>query len=261
MYFRDVEMQAHCDYYARLFNSYSPPRKIRFCKAWILELVEREDQPLCGVERYIETSELDNVTDAQQESTRSILSYKKHNNNYGYVSEEERNTPQAFSHFSYEVSCRTMIVVDIQGVGDMYTDPQVHTLSGRDFGKGNLGPKGIRRFLETHRCNSICKYLKLPAVNPKKADPPDATKPAFPLMQQKKVSGEKFREKHYFERVPYVRKILRSRTRNRCQTSHSEEEIDETYSRLDKRKKLPYRNVDDDDNCLNCLLNDICVIT
>lgn len=37
-----------------------------------------------------------------------------------------RNTPQAFTHFTYEHSLRSEIVVDIQGVGDYYTDPQVN---------------------------------------------------------------------------------------------------------------------------------------
>lgn len=30
-------------------------------------------------------------------------------------------------------------MVDIQGVGDLYTDPQIHTEKGTDFGDGNLG--------------------------------------------------------------------------------------------------------------------------
>lgn len=34
---------------------------------------------------------------------------------------------QAFSHFTFECSHHRLIVVDIQGVGDLYTDPQIHT--------------------------------------------------------------------------------------------------------------------------------------
>lgn len=33
-------------------------------------------------------------------------------------------------------------MVDIQGVGDLYTDPQIHTEKGTDFGDGNLGRWG-----------------------------------------------------------------------------------------------------------------------
>jgi hypothetical protein len=147
-YFRDIELQAHCAHYARLYNSYGPPKRIEFINAWILELTER-DGTLCAVEPYIPGE------------------YRKHNNNFGCVSDDERNTPQAFSHFTYEVSKHEVLAVDIQGVGDLYTDPQIHTLNGDDFGKGNLGSLGFQKFLSSHRCNSICRYLKLPAVNPK----------------------------------------------------------------------------------------------
>ena len=47
-----------------------------------------------------------------------------------------------------------MVVVDIQGVGDLYTDPQIHTKTGEDFGLGNLGPTGINRF-STEKANHM----------------------------------------------------------------------------------------------------------
>lgn len=190
-YFRDVEMQAHCAYYAAKFNEYNPPRRVEFCKAWILELLERDGSPLVCVERFIAGP------------------YRKHNNNFGYVSDDERNTPQAFSHFTYEVSAHTLLVVDIQGVGDLYTDPQIHTITGRDFGKGNLGLKGFEKFLKTHRCNSICRFLKLPPVNPKYTA--DGTVPALPYMLPAKIEKEKFEASHIFERTPALQKYLYGR--------------------------------------------------
>jgi hypothetical protein len=148
IYFRDVEMQTVAKYYADQFNEYNPPKKVDFVKAWLLKLEDRQGKPLCGVERFIEGS------------------YRKHNNNFGYVSEDDRNTPQAFSHFTYEASNHQMLVCDIQGVSDLYTDPQLHCVDNKhNFGKGNLGQRGIDRFLQTHRCNVICRYLKLPEVN------------------------------------------------------------------------------------------------
>ena len=54
-----------------------------------------------------------------------------------------RQTPQAFSHFTFECSGHELIVVDIQGCGDLYTDPQIHTLQGTEYGDGNLGVKVI----------------------------------------------------------------------------------------------------------------------
>jgi len=146
-YFRDVEMQCLAGYIAERFNRCNPPKQVEFLEAFVVELEEREGRPICGVERYIRGP------------------YRKHNSNYGYVNEEERNTPQAFSHFSWHVSNGEVLLVDLQGVSDMYTDPQVHSVSGKGYGKGNLGMKGIRKFLENHRCNRICHYLRLPPVN------------------------------------------------------------------------------------------------
>jgi len=152
VYFRDVETQTIAKYYAEKFNEYHPPKKVDFIKACVLELTQREGNPIVGVEKFIPGP------------------YRKHNSNYGYVSDEERNTPQAFSHFSWEASDHTLLICDIQGVGDLYTDPQIHHISGEGFGKGNLGMAGISKFLQKHRCNAICRYLKLPQLGNKVSD-------------------------------------------------------------------------------------------
>ncbi|OWZ07749.1 Protein-kinase [Phytophthora megakarya] len=186
-YFKDVEMQAVAAKYAKLYNSYNPPRRVEFLEAWILQLIPSDasgagDQTIesltlsgsiCGVEPFIAGE------------------YHKHNNNFGYVSELDRNTPQAFSHFTYEASGQQILVVDIQGVGDHFTDPQIHSRRGKEFGKGNLAVRGFERFLDSHRCNPICRYLKLPLTNPKDEDnktiDPKGTIPAQPYMNQPHV--------------------------------------------------------------------------
>ena len=65
---------------------------------------------------------------------------------------------QAFSHFTWEASTHTILVCDIQGVGDTWTDPQIHSFNGEGYGKGNMGNDGIQKFLESHKCNEICKW-------------------------------------------------------------------------------------------------------
>lgn len=162
IYFRDSEMQAHCAHFARQFNSFKPPRKVQFLKTWVLELLTPQP-PLgdgrmhhsrfYGVERHIRGT------------------YRKHNNNFGFVDDDvARNTPQAFSHFTLETTAHSAIVVDIQGVNDIYTDPQMHTVAGDNFGDGNFGMRGVLRFCQTHQCNNICRYLGLPPINPKHND-------------------------------------------------------------------------------------------
>jgi len=146
-YFQDVEIQSYAKEWAKKFNSYKVPKKVDFIKACIIQLVDRPYQPLCAVERFITGS------------------YRKHNNNYGFVSEDERNTPQAFSHFTHYASGGAVIIVDIQGVGDLYTDPQMHTNLKKPFGKGDLGLEGIEQFRNSHRCNAICRYLGFPTLN------------------------------------------------------------------------------------------------
>ncbi|KAI9908231.1 hypothetical protein PsorP6_003014 [Peronosclerospora sorghi] len=186
-YFKDVEMQAVAAKYATLYNSYHPPRRVEFLEACILQLLPRgrghdgiassssSCGPLrgtiCGVEPFIAGE------------------YHKHNNNCGYVSDLERNTPQTFSHFTYEASGHELLVVDIQGVGDHYTDPQIHTRRGKEFGKGNLALRGIERFLASHRCNAICRYLKLPLINPKdEGKRVHGTVPSERYMQQPRIA-------------------------------------------------------------------------
>jgi hypothetical protein len=44
----------------------------------------------------------------------------------------------------------------------MWTDPQIHSIDGEGYGKGNMGREGIEKFLNAHKCNAICKFLNLP---------------------------------------------------------------------------------------------------
>uniref|UniRef100_A0A8C7RJK3 non-specific serine/threonine protein kinase n=1 Tax=Oncorhynchus mykiss TaxID=8022 RepID=A0A8C7RJK3_ONCMY len=107
--------------------------------------------------------------------------FRKYNNNTG----EEiapccgmEETLLAFSHWTYQYSCRELLVLDLQGVGLELTDPSViraeDTSSSDDmvFGPSNLGDAAIHSFVIKHTCNSCCENLGLSGERKEPFRPP-----------------------------------------------------------------------------------------
>ena len=84
-----------------------------------------------------------------------------------------RWTPQAFSHFTFDASAGQQLIVDIQGVGDLYTDPAVHSADQQGFGSGNMGPDGMLSFFLTHQCTALCQSFGLQPFRLFDAEKPD----------------------------------------------------------------------------------------
>ena len=148
VYFSDIAMQMTAKMYARKYNTQvpPPPKRVDFLQAFVIEVVRPGGVEYYCVERAIESG-----------------TYIKHNTNSGFVQmgDEHRATPHCFSRFSYAASGGKLIVVDIQGVDDIFTDPQIHTRRGDDFGDGNLGISGMALFFSTSRYDALCKALRL----------------------------------------------------------------------------------------------------
>jgi len=163
LYLHDVEAQVYAKSWADKFNAAIPLDSsnqpvfplITFVDAFVVELAERPGRPLTGFELYIEGD------------------FTKHNNNVGAVvdglggaARVASDIANAFSHFTFDKSNRKILICDIQGVGSYFTDPQIHTASGKGFGVGNLGATGIKAFLLRHQCGPACRQVGLqPIVN------------------------------------------------------------------------------------------------
>eukprot|EP00397_Hematodinium_sp_SG-2012_P051272 GEMP01059995.1.p1 GENE.GEMP01059995.1~~GEMP01059995.1.p1 ORF type:complete len:412 (+),score=47.01 GEMP01059995.1:28-1263(+) len=96
--------------------------------------------------------------------------YEKFSDNMGRIYEtsgtwSETQLPHAFTHYTYEQSGHLLCVTDLQGVKTWFTDPQIHTVDGCGFGRGNMAEEGIDKFRQTHVCTDICKALKLRALD------------------------------------------------------------------------------------------------
>eukprot|EP00438_Fugacium_kawagutii_P027527 Skav207793 [mRNA] locus=scaffold710:104864:106393:- [translate_table: standard] len=106
--------------------------------------------------------------------------FVKANCNQGYVEEpsadnrEFLEVAQAFSHWTWAESGKSLLVCDLQGVYETdtsnnakkwkFTDPAIHSANPdtQDFGLTDLGPRGINAFFFSHRCNDLCQSLPRP---------------------------------------------------------------------------------------------------
>uniref|UniRef100_A0A3B4ZDJ1 non-specific serine/threonine protein kinase n=1 Tax=Stegastes partitus TaxID=144197 RepID=A0A3B4ZDJ1_9TELE len=111
--------------------------------------------------------------------------FRKFNNNNGdeiVPTNLLEETMLAFSHWTYEYTRGELLVLDLQGVGEILTDPSVIKSGEKGsydmiFGPANLGDDAIRNFRAKHHCNSCCRKLKLPDLKRNEYTPDKVTFP------------------------------------------------------------------------------------
>lgn len=64
---------------------------------------------------------------------------------------------QAFSHFTSSNLATNWLLLMFRGVGDLYTDPQIHTVTWRRLRRRESGDQRHGPILPSHRCNLICE--------------------------------------------------------------------------------------------------------
>lgn len=151
----DMRVQALCKAFALEFNGLVKPEQsidflVTACLQDRMEIVAAGEEKHLSLEPYLPGD------------------YVKYNNNGLFVREDTPNdkfnrVAQAFSHFTFERSWGHFMVVDLQGVGNLLTDPAVHTKDTQrlKLSELNLHSDGFKCFFVNHHCNEVCQQLGL----------------------------------------------------------------------------------------------------
>ena len=95
---------------------------------------------------------------------------QKFNNNSGVVAKSSPHSDllQAFSHYTWVKSGKTLLICDLQGFKEdardriVLTDPAIHSNGeGGKYGAMDCGMKGVRMFFNTHTCSAVCVQMNL----------------------------------------------------------------------------------------------------
>mmetsp|Transcript_8192 Transcript_8192/g.11406 ORF Transcript_8192/g.11406 Transcript_8192/m.11406 type:complete len:861 (+) Transcript_8192:313-2895(+) len=138
----DVQLQLCAAVFTDSFNTkLRPPKRVKIIDCFAIEFYDRTPVEYMLVERFIS---------GKDEYGRGFV---KHNSNIGYVDDDEKRlTPQVLSAATFWLSRGRAMVTDVQGVADLYTDPQLHT-KAQSFGTGDLGRRGMAFFFQSYDGN------------------------------------------------------------------------------------------------------------
>lgn len=183
-YFNEAMAQCMSDEFAQNFNKLETPVKISFLMCNVVVLDKKYIPERFHPEGFFSfrTKDTHEVAFVMEPRFRGV--FTKYNNNFGEVYEAAKDggtqsqvkrrkvvylAAEAFSHFTLQESGGSMLVCDLQGVEDFFTDPQIHTEDGKGLGMGNMGEEGITKWKDKHVCNDVCRTLGLRSLRPEPA--------------------------------------------------------------------------------------------
>lgn len=147
---------------------------IQFLDCWVM-LFTKENyergailvEKMLDHEKYIKWNTNGGYVRTGTAYSGTAMSFSSRNGDFHFSLED---IPQAYSHFTYNASGRRFLVCDLQGVLDTnrqppvfeLTDPAIHYKNRTDridFGRTDLGEKGIEQFFQTHVCSDLCRMV------------------------------------------------------------------------------------------------------
>ena len=141
------------------FNSTDPPKLVQMLTPMLYHFRERRD------------------TDREYMHMEVCLSeqgeFQRYTNNESFLI-HYYSSMMALSHWTHHFTNGSFLLCDLQGVGYLLTDPQIHSRQHSDeYGQGDLGVSGMESFFKEHFCNDICRRLKLTPHPLSPATPPE----------------------------------------------------------------------------------------
>lgn len=171
--------------FAYLWKDLKVTKKIEISKCWVGQVVHVLHSTTENPANVTITDMRDKLHISKlifEGSTVTIESYIegkfiKYLNNDGQEIDSKTNLPAAFAHWTWQTSEGKFMVCDIQGVRKAtkytLTDPCIHSTanpSTRRYGVTDLGENGMIEFFRAHKCNDLCKDLRLESIRLQEKD-------------------------------------------------------------------------------------------
>jgi len=138
-----IKIEAIAEMMAECFNQLNPPMKVHFMPCFLYILAQRPNQPTVRVEPLVFNHEKAKLRAIHDATTL------------------ERETLSAFELFTYHGSKKALVITNPCRIGDMWGEPEMHSVDRSLGGARNMGARGINVFLLRHEYSPIAAQIGL----------------------------------------------------------------------------------------------------